>query len=147
MVPLLLRELYRSWVYSWIGATIPDVDDNGEDAYLYFWRTRRNKRVRNIAAKAYSTYASLQLLLAALQYDFTDATETVENEIEKVSESDLLERCVNFAMDEVGGSVTESFQYRLESPVHSGSMQSSTEFSSSEIDAESTATASAAKKK
>ena len=34
MVPLLLRELYRSWVYSWIGATIPDVDDNGDDAYF-----------------------------------------------------------------------------------------------------------------
>ena len=146
MVPLLLRELYRSWVYSWIGATIPDVDDNGDDAYLYFGSLEESKRVRDIAAKAYSTYASLQLLLAALQYDFADATETVDNEIEKVSGSHLLESCVNFAIDEVGGSVTESFQYRLESPVHSSSMQSATVYSSSEIDADSTATASAAKK-
>ena len=114
---------------------------------MYFGSLEESKRVRDIAAKAYSTYASLQLLLAALQYDFADATETVDNEIEKVSGSDLLESCVNFAIDEVGGSVTESFQYRLESPVHSSSMQSATVYSSSEIDAESTATASAAKKK
>ena len=53
------------------------------------------------------------MLLAALQYDFTDATDEVEKEIEKASVSDLLETCVMLAIDEVGGSVVESFQYQV----------------------------------
>ena len=113
MVPLLVHELFRSWVNSWLGATIPELDEDGEDGYTYFGSPEESKRVRGIAADAYSTYASLQLLLAALQYDFTDATDEVEKEIEKASVSDLLETCVMLAIDEVGGSVVESFQYQV----------------------------------
>ena len=42
-------------------------DKDGEDGYTYFGSPEESKRVRGIAADAYSTYASLQLLLAAIQ--------------------------------------------------------------------------------
>jgi hypothetical protein len=113
IVPSLIRELFRSWVYSWLGATIPEVDEDGEDSYLYFGSPEEAKRIRTVATDAYSKYAGLHLLLAALQYDFTDASRAVENSMMDAATSGLLEKCVITAAKDVGGSALESYQYEV----------------------------------
>ena len=113
IVPLMIRELFQSWVFSWLGATSPETNDSGEDAYYYFGGPEEAKRVRAVASDAYSKYVGLQLLFAALQYDFSDATIEVESAMLAAINDGVLEQSVVIARKEVGGSVLESFQYDI----------------------------------
>ena len=113
IVPLMIRELFQSWVFSWLGATSPETDESGEDAYYYFGGPEEAKRVRAVASDAYSKYVGLQLLFAALQYDFSDASIEVESAMLAAMNDGVLEQSVVIARKEVGGSVLESFQYDI----------------------------------
>ena len=64
------------------------------------------KRVRNIASEAYELYACIQLLLAALQFEFDDGTEEVRRALARCS----LEKTVHEVAADVGGSAVYSLR-------------------------------------
>ena len=117
----LVRELNRAWVMSWLGATVPEMNpEDGSDMYLLYaqqcndinaenimdtWEAE-TKRVRKIASDSYELYACIQLLLAALQFEFDDGTEEVRRALARCS----LHKTVQEVAMDVGGSAIYSLR-------------------------------------
>ena len=64
------------------------------------------KRVRSVASEAYELYACIQLLLAALQFEFDDGTDEVKRALARCS----LEKTVHEVAADVGGSAVYSLR-------------------------------------
>ena len=142
----LVRELNRAWVTSWLGATVPEMNPaDGSDMYLKYARQwshetssgkggggggggsdepseeweAETKRVRSIASEAYELYACIQLLLAALQFEFEDGTEEVRRALSRCS----LETTVHEVAADVGGSAVYSLRVVSTFPENGGEGQ------------------------